>query len=150
MTHRVTSCIWGQWVHRGSGRETFMAIPNPPPTPKVTAVTVGYFGLVHSSLDMLMSASVGWIFSRVAVNISQRAINASNIQSSPVNCCWPSPAHLFLALSSRGLMTIFYCLTALRAFSLSILKLSLLRRHLETRHPAQIDRPLEFFKWKMI
>jgi hypothetical protein len=29
------------------------------------------------------------------------------------NCCWTSPAQLFLVPSLTGLMTIFYCLTAL-------------------------------------
>jgi hypothetical protein len=30
-----------------------------------------------------------------------------------VNCCWPSPGQSFLVPSPAGLMTIFYCLTAL-------------------------------------
>jgi hypothetical protein len=33
-----------------------------------------------------------------------------------LNCCWHSPAQWFLVPSPTGLMTIFYCLTALGAF----------------------------------
>jgi hypothetical protein len=40
----------------------------------------------------------------------------SPVQSSPVDCCWSSPAQWFLVASPTGLMTIFYCLTALGAF----------------------------------
>jgi hypothetical protein len=35
-----------------------------------------------------------------------------------LNCCWPSPAQLFLVPSSAGLTSIFHCLTALGAFRL--------------------------------
>jgi hypothetical protein len=33
-----------------------------------------------------------------------------------VSCCWPLPAQWFLVPSRMGLMTIFYCLTALGTF----------------------------------
>jgi hypothetical protein len=33
-----------------------------------------------------------------------------------LNCCWPSPAQWFLVPSLTGLMVIFYCLMAVRAF----------------------------------
>jgi hypothetical protein len=35
------------------------------------------------------------------------------------DCCWPSPAQWFLVPSPTGLMSIFYCLTALGAFWLT-------------------------------
>lgn len=35
-----------------------------------------------------------------------------------LNFCWSSPAQLFLVSNHRGLITIFYCLTALEAFRL--------------------------------
>jgi hypothetical protein len=33
-----------------------------------------------------------------------------------LTCCWPSPTQWFLVPSPTGIMTIFYCLTALGAF----------------------------------
>jgi hypothetical protein len=37
-----------------------------------------------------------------------------------VNCCWPSPAQLFLVPSPEGCMTVFFSFTALTAGSLYI------------------------------
>jgi hypothetical protein len=50
--------------------------------------------------------------------------NEDNL-SSPVNCCWPSPAQRLLVSSTTRLMTIFYCLTALGTFRPLYLSLSL-------------------------
>jgi hypothetical protein len=40
-----------------------------------------------------------------------------------LNCCWPSPAYWVLVPSPTGLMTIFYCLTALGGFRIHIISL---------------------------
>jgi hypothetical protein len=67
-----------------------------------------------SLLDMRVFRS-GASFRREegSVFLFRRHVCCTKVQSSPVNCCWSSPAQWCLIPSPMGLITMYYCLTAL-------------------------------------
>jgi hypothetical protein len=64
----------------------------------------------------LIRNSGDWSVDRGTLVCLEKCTSWSPVQSSPVNCCWSSPAQWCLVPSPAGPMTIFYCLTALGAF----------------------------------